>query len=280
MKRTVNFFTAVILAMLLSSAGIYAQDSSQKVSDEKQKQAELQKQDELKKQAELQKLDELKKQEELKKQAELQKKADYQKQQALNEELKMKQADLEAKRKEIQEKMAEIEARSDAEKDKQYEWIYREFDDLSRGARDVTRTMPFIVVPDAPDVSHIYRYDTGDNIYLYRGRDIGTKPGSSWNYSRQVMEATFTNELTISADDSDNVNLSVTGNCAEGSITVAIVMPDGKQLSEVVLDENGSLNWRKSFEAGEGNGWKNGKWTFKVKAKEATGNLRISLNSY
>jgi len=47
----------------------------------------------------------------------------------------------------------------------------------------------------------------------------------------------------------------------------------------VVLDENGSLNWRKSFEAGENNGWKNGKWIFRVKAKDATGNLRISLNS-
>jgi hypothetical protein len=164
----------------------------------------------------------------------------------------MKQADLEAKRKEIQEKMAEIEARSDAEKDRQYEFVYREFDDITRHARDVTRTMPFIVVPDAPDVSHIYRYDTGDNIYLYRGSDIGSKPGSSWNYSRQVMEATFTNELTISADESDNVNLSVTGNCAEGSIIVTIIMPDGKQLSEVVLDENGSLNWRKSFEAVRG----------------------------
>jgi len=56
-------------------------------------------------------------------------------------------------------------------------------------------------------------------------------------------------------------------------------MPDGKKLSEVVLDENGSLNWRKNFEAGENNGWKNGKWVFKIQAKSATGNLRISLNS-
>jgi hypothetical protein len=56
-------------------------------------------------------------------------------------------------------------------------------------------------------------------------------------------------------------------------------MPDGKQLSEVIIDENGSLNWRKNFEAGENNGWKNGKWTFRIKAKNATGNLRISMNS-
>jgi len=83
----------------------------------------------------------------------------------------------------------------------------------------------------------------------------------------------------MTAADESSVNLSVSGDCAEGSISVAIIMPDGKQLSEVLLDENGSLNWRKNFEAGENNGWKNGKWVFKVKAKNATGNLRISMNT-
>jgi hypothetical protein len=34
MKRTVIFISAAILATILSSASIYAQDSSQKVSDE------------------------------------------------------------------------------------------------------------------------------------------------------------------------------------------------------------------------------------------------------
>jgi hypothetical protein len=257
MKRTVNFFTAVILALLLSSAGTYAQESSQKTTDEKQKQAELQKQEELKK------------------------KEEFLKQQALNEELKMKQADMEAKRKEIQEKMAEAEAKG-AEKNKQYEWVYKEFDDLTRNARDLTRNMPVIVVPDVPDLQdrYMYSFDSGNNVYLYRSRESGSKPGTAWNYSRQVMEATFSNELTMSADDAGNVNLSVSGDCAEGTMTVTIIMPDGKQLSEVILDENGSLNWRKNFEAEQGNGWKNGKWTFRVKAKNATGNLRISMNSY
>ncbi len=240
-----NFFTVTAAALILFSASAFGQEAPAKTAEEKKKQEESQKQ------------------------------------QAVNEEIKLKHAEIEAKRKEIQEKMADIEA-DNAKSHKEFEWVYKEFDDLSRHARDLSRNLPVVVVPDMPQVPdvHAYGFDSGNNIYLYRGQGFGSKPGSSWNYSRQVMEATFTNELTMPADESSSVNLTVSGDCAEGSIVVTIIMPDGKQLSEVILDANGSLNWRKNFEAGEGNGWKNGKWTFRIKAKEATGNLRISLNSF
>jgi hypothetical protein len=158
-----------------------------------------------------------------------------------------------------------------------FEWQFKYMDDLHKDALDITRDQRVMVIPDA----RIGRYglpNPGD-FYVYTTSGHASKPGSSWNYSRQVMEATFTNEFTMSATDESSVNLSVSGDCAEGSITVDVIMPDGKQLSEVVIDENGSLNWRKNFEAGENNGWKNGKWVFKIRAKNATGNLRISLNS-
>ena len=257
MKRTVILFTVAAMAIMFSSAGAYGQETTTKAADEK------------------------KKQEELLQQAELQKKAEYQKQQALNEELKQKQADIEAKRKEIQEKMKAMEAKG-AEKNKELEYYYQEYADMSRHAGNLYSDMPVVVMPELNDLNEYIDLgrDAGNNIYYYKSQGFGSKPGSSWNYSRQVMEATFTNELTMSSDDSKSVNLSVSGDCAEGSMAVTIIMPDGKQLSEVVLDENGSLNWRKNFETGEGNGWKNGKWTFRIKAKAATGNLRISLNSY
>ena len=195
------------------------------------------------------------------------------------EQQKIKQAELNAKKREmeIQKKIAEIEG--DAAKDamQDFEWQFKYMDDLHKDALDITRDQRVMVIPDA----RIGRYglpNPGD-FYVYTTSGHASKPGSSWNYSRQVMEATFTNEFTMSATDESSVNLSVSGDCAEGSITVDVIMPDGKQLSEVVIDENGSLNWRKNFEAGENNGWKNGKWVFKIRAKNATGNLRISLNS-
>ena len=189
-----------------------------------------------------------------------------------------KRMEMEAKKKEMemQKKIAEIEGNA-AKMEKEFEWQHMKMEDIRKDAYDLTRDLPVMVVPDG----RILRYglpNPGD-YYVFSNSGHASKPGSSWNYSRQVMEATFTNEFTMSASDETSVNLSVSGDCAEGSITVAVIMPDGKQLSEVVLDENGSLNWRKNFEAGANNGWKNGKWVFKIRAKDATGNLRISLNS-
>lgn len=188
---------------------------------------------------------------------------------------KQKQAEMDAKKKEYEIRMKIAQLEGEAEKlEKEFEWQQIDMYDLQK---DLKRDLPVMIVPDGK----ILRYglpNPGD-YYVFSGSGHASKPGSSWNYSRQVMEATFTNEFTMSAADESSVNLSVSGDCAEGSISVAIIMPDGKQLSEVLLDENGSLNWRKNFEAEENNGWKNGKWVFKIKAKNATGNVRISMNS-
>lgn len=242
MKRTVYSIAIGALALILTATTASGQNTPSAADQQKQKEAEIQK-----------------------------------KLKTLSEEdqQRLKQADLDAKKREYELRMKIAELENNAElKQKEFEWQQLNPDDIQK---DIKRDLPMMIVPDGK----ILRYglpDMGD-YYVISGSGHASKPGSSWNYSRQVMEATFTNEFTMSASDESNVNLSVSGDCAEGSITVAIIMPDGKQLSEVVLDENGSLNWRKSFEAGENNGWKNGKWMFKIRAKDATGNLRISMNS-
>lgn len=242
MKRTVFLSAIGALALIITTAPVNGQTTPPTADQQKQKEYEIQKK--------LKTLSE-------------------------EEQQKLKQADMDAKKREHELRMKIAELENDAEKiEKEFEWQNMHIEDLQK---DLKHDFPMMVMPD----DRILRYglpDPGD-VYVFSGSGHASKPGSSWNYSRQVMEATFTNELTLSAGNESNVNLSVSGDCAEGSIAVAIIMPDGKQLSEVVLDENGSLNWRKSFEAGENNGWKNGKWIFRVKAKDATGNLRISLNS-
>lgn len=212
--------------------------------------------------------------------AEQQKQQEFENQKKLKtlseeQQQKLKQTEGDAKSREYLLRMKIAELENEAEKmEKEFEWQHIYLDDIQKDLKGVP---PVMVVPDG----RILRYglpNEGD-YFVFSNSGHASKPGSSWNYSRQVMEATFTNEFTMSASDENSVNLSVSGDCAEGSMTVAIIMPDGKQLSEVILDENGSLNWRKSFEADEDNGWKNGKWVFKIRAKNATGNLRISMNS-
>jgi len=127
---------------------------------------------------------------------------------------------------------------------------------------------------DMPEIPDFYRYHFRGNVFS------DTKPGSSWNYSRKLAEATFVSDYSICADENaSEVNLSISGGCAEGSISIAIVAPDRSKLTEVVIDENGSMNWRKSFNLNEGK-WNNGSWVFKVNAKSATGNFEISLEAF
>lgn len=251
MKRTVYLFTVSVMATILSINVASAQETPPaKVQGEKQKQTE----------------------EKLKTFSEQEQKEQLQKKKQVEIEMKKRLITEE----EMQKKIAEIEAAA-ADRERHIERISRDIEVQLRDKDELSRRFRIGIMPE----DRVFEYVTPEkgNIYIYGTHGQVGKPGSSWNYSRQVMEATFTNEFTMSAGEETNVNLSVSGDCAEGSMTVAIIMPDGKQLSEVIIDANGSLNWRKSFETEEGNGWKNGKWVFKIKARNATGNLRISLNS-
>jgi len=232
-------FITMAMAVVILSSGFAAGQQATTGEKSKQKEAEL-----AQKEAEMlqKKADELRKKTEMTKQAQI--------------EMELKGAE------------AALEGHADALKE--YEIIRKKAEGLSDHR--------IIIMPGEEMWNMKVPYM--DNNYFFGEYGIGDKPGSSWNYSRQVLESTFTNEFVMdSGGDNGNATLSLSGTCAEGVITVAIIMPDGKQLSEVIIDANGSLNWRKSFDAGEGNGWKNGKWIFRIKAKEATGNFRISMTT-
>jgi len=249
MKKMVQS-VAIILVLLIVSASVSAQVAAPSPAD-KQKQEELTKQ----KEAEAQK----------KKQDELDRLKEY----------------------EVQKKLLEAEQEMTRhERGPEYEKALHDYDAIRKRAEemskdyqiDILKDLPMKVMPD--DKEFMYAIPYPEDLYIYNNMGHSVKPGSSWNYNRQVLEATFTNEFTMDAGgDNGSVNLSVSGNCAEGTISVAIIMPDGKQLSEVLIDENGSLNWRKNLEENVDSKWKNGKWIFKIKAKNATGNFRISMNS-
>lgn len=249
MKKMVQT-VAVALVLLMISASVTSQVATPQAT-EKQKQEELAKQ----KEAEAQK----------KKQEELNKLREY----------------------EVQRKLLEAEQElSRHESGDEYEQALHDYDAIRKRAEEMSKDYHMDVMKDMPpyviadDRMFKYAIPYNEDYYIFNEMGHTGKPGSSWNYTRQVLEATFTNEFSMDAGgDGGNVNLSVSGNCAEGLITVAIITPDGKQLSEVLIDENGSLNWRKSLEENEESKWKNGKWIFKIRAKNATGNFRISMNS-
>jgi hypothetical protein len=134
-------------------------------------------------------------------------------------------------------------------------------------------------VPDIPDMSGWRNYGYGNpSFHGYSYSD--SKSGSSWNYSRRLNDATYSTEYTVGTDAAtEKVDLAVFGDCDKGSIIITVTSPDGKKMSDIVIDENGNMNWRKSFTTTD-NKWAKGNWTFKVTTKSATGHFNISLDSF
>jgi hypothetical protein len=108
------------------------------------------------------------------------------------------------------------------------------------------------------------------------------KESTTWEFSRRVKEKSMKSEYSFDVEKTANtVVMSVNGDCKAGDIRVKIIMPSGKTYSDIVIDEFGNLNWRKSFTISETeNQDKAGAWKFQITSNKATGYFKISLQAY
>lgn len=155
----------------------------------------------------------------------------------------------------------------------------QEFEEASR-FKDINRTYrvpgnrqyfngePFVFTPG---VEGFYGFShSGDN------------ESTTWDFSRSVKEKSFQRDYTFDVESTvKTVVMSVNGDCKAGEIRIKIVMPNGKVYSDILIDEFGNLNWRKSFTISEEeNKDKAGAWKFQIYASKATGYFKISLQTY
>jgi len=126
-----------------------------------------------------------------------------------------------------------------------------------------------------------YVFKPGTEPFYFHNFD-GDNESTSWEFSRKVKEKTLKSEYTFDVEKTSNsVLMSVMGDCKAGEIRVKIVMPGGKTYSDIVIDEFGNLNWRKSFTISETeNQDKAGAWKFVISSSKATGFFKISLQTY
>lgn len=171
----------------------------------------------------------------------------------------------------MKEKMAEQE-RKLVEEQERIKIHKEELERAVEGAREAYKGVravrePFMITTGS-DVKGVY----------FMG---GSQSSSSLQFSKKVREASFTKDLTFEIEeDARRASISVGGMCEEGEIRIWIAMPDNKPYTEVLIDEYGSVNWSKSFDIEEENGSKTGKWGFRITAKNATGNFRLSIQSH
>jgi hypothetical protein len=110
----------------------------------------------------------------------------------------------------------------------------------------------------------------------------GDNESTTWEFSRSVKEKSLKSEYSFDVEKTSNtVVMSVNGDCKAGDIRIKITMPGGKTYSDIVIDEFGNLNWRKSFTISETeNQDKAGAWKFQITSNKATGYFKISLQAY
>jgi hypothetical protein len=105
---------------------------------------------------------------------------------------------------------------------------------------------------------------------------------SSLSFSKALKETSFKREYVFDvAPSAKTVSMSINGYSKDGEIRIRIKMPNGKLYSDVVIDDSGNLNWKKSFNISDDeNQDKTGDWKFEIDASKATGYFRISLQTY
>jgi len=137
-----------------------------------------------------------------------------------------------------------------------------------RGDRSFRFDEPMVWSSGVPGDVHAFAFS--DNSQMTR-----------WDFSKNVKESNFSKEYGFDVEKTaKSVVMSVNGDCKDGEIRIKITMPNGKTYSEILIDESGSLNWRKSFSITETeNQDKAGEWKFQISASKATGYFKISLQT-
>jgi hypothetical protein len=147
------------------------------------------------------------------------------------------------------------------------------------------RAKIFMTMPDRS-----YNFDEPFSSVAFAGQDMGGWFGHSmgnserttWDFSKTVKDNTFSRDYSFDVEKSSkSVVMSVMGDCKSGEIRIKIIMPSGKNYSDILIDESGNLNWRKSFTISETeNQDKTGGWKFQISSAKATGFFKISLQTF
>jgi ATPase subunit of ABC transporter with duplicated ATPase domains len=140
---------------------------------------------------------------------------------------------------------------------------------------------------DMPRGNKAFNFDgsydlLGQDMAGFWGHSMGDADKSTWTFSKNVKDNTFSKDYSFDVEKSSkSVVMSVMGDCKSGEIRIKIVMPNGKNYSDILIDESGNLNWRKSFTISETeNQDKTGDWKFQISSTKATGFFKISLQSF
>ena len=99
----------------------------------------------------------------------------------------------------------------------------------------------------------------------------------SKRYNGQSVDKQGTFEVE---DKITKLKLSIEGQVNSGSITVALILPDGKPYKSLTMDDSADISWSESLNIKEGENKYYGTWKYRISTKVADGSYNLSINSY
>ena len=178
----------------------------------------------------------------------------------------------------VEKKGSEVTAKEKAELQKLTEQQKKEIEQQKKEIEEQLRSRIEVLQGDI-NLRHLRSGEVDFYLYGQNSQSRGM-PRTTWDFSRTMSENSSAKEYSFEVEkEMKNLSMSISGMCKTGEIRIDILMPGNRSYSEVVIDEYGSLNWRKSFELNEDSKDKVGIWKFKVATKNASGNFRISLSA-
>jgi ATPase subunit of ABC transporter with duplicated ATPase domains len=174
----------------------------------------------------------------------------------------------------------ELEENQYKQQQSEIEWSINEANEQIENA-DLERAKVFMRMPRN---NRSYNFEP----FVFEGGDMsmlghmGDSERTTFDFSKTVKDNTFSRDYIFDVDKTaKSVVMSVNGDCKSGEIRIKIIMPNGKTYSDILIDESGNLNWRKSFAITETeNKDKTGDWKFLISSAKATGYFKISLQTY
>ena len=144
-----------------------------------------------------------------------------------------------------EQKKAQAEAEDNLDKQKsEVEFSVKQVnDDLAKDGME--RAKVYMRVPrgdrsfnfDEPFSSAAF---AGQDMGGWFGHSMGDSERTSWDFSKTVKDNTFSRDYTFDVEKtSKSVVMSVMGDCKSGEIRIKIVMPNGKNYSDILIDESG-----------------------------------------
>ncbi|MGE5419293.1 MAG: hypothetical protein ACM3UT_03865, partial [Chloroflexota bacterium] len=141
-------------------------------------------------------------------------------------------------RRALEENMRELEKLGD------YNFNYDvSTDEIGNNVRVIRRNRSFapdnfVVPPMPPDAPKVF---IGDHLFF------GDTEHTSWDFTKSVKEGSFKKEYSFDVEKSvKTVTMAISGDCNAGEIRIKVLTPQGKTYSDVVIDEFGNINVRKS----------------------------------